>query len=746
MTWRRISPTVYMGAVFVFLGVLGRASLAGSDALIGFSPVSGFAAAVLCLHWERRRGLVARLGVLGLGLAVALAAPPGMAVLFVAGVAIESLVAGHLLRRRVDPLARPETAEWWIWWASSVIAATLLGSLPFAVGAAMIGGMPVPQIMAQWLTGHAGGMLIVAPGVWAAVRWYRTGGSHHRGDLQQLVMAVGVISLASGLGAWSGYVLGRLEPLVLPALALGWLAMTAGHRVTVMASSAVATTVLLAIPWWGQLHPVSVTSATLLIVLGHAGASGLAIESSGRWHARALLAGVVDIATEAVLIVDSEGRVMVGNPAARSLFGESLEGRAVSSLLPGLRRDWIERRPSGETVDGRSASGRRIPVEITAGLANVPGRPMMALVCRDMTEAKDAAAALRRAAEVIDASPILVGWTDREGSLLFLNRAGRDMMGAADDEVVDSWAAAGLVTKEAFEAANEHGSWSGETWLLLRNGARLPVAQTVIAHLGDDGSVRYYSILATDLSERFQLENMRSEFLSNVTHDLRSPLTAVLGYVQLLRQGHFGDLASDVMDALADIDTASTHMLDLINDLLDLWRAESGKAGDASEFSVGEAIEAAVRTISPVAVAKSVSLTIRADEVAVVGDRKQIERALLNVVGNAVKYTPKGGQVSVTAEAVDGKARVEVADTGVGIPPSELDAVFERFYRASTAERAGIPGTGLGLPLVREVIVAHGGEVGIRSEVGVGTTMVLEFPVLTRPANTRELAAARASG
>jgi signal transduction histidine kinase len=118
-----------------------------------------------------------------------------------------------------------------------------------------------------------------------------------------------------------------------------------------------------------------------------------------------------------------------------------------------------------------------------------------------------------------------------------------------------------------------------------------------------------------------------------------------------------------------------------------------------------------------------------------VGDRRQLERVFLNLVSNAVKFTPVGGgDVAVRVLSRPGRAVVEISDSGVGIPADELDAIFDRFYRATTAEKADIPGTGLGLPLVRQVVHAHGGEVAVRSEVGVGTTVSIELPVLVRTA------------
>lgn len=730
--WRRVNPTVYTAAAFVMLAVVGRVSVLAMDGIVGFSPAAGFVAALVGIHWERRARFLTLFAVLGVAISLAFGVSPLAAGALVAGGFIEVVVAVFLLRRYADPLERPETAAWWARWAGAAGVGALLGSVPVALAASLSGGFDPVDALVAWTVGHGGGMLIVAPGVWAGVRWQRTGGTRHPGDIRQLLLSLVVVLLACVVGGAITFFLKSPVPLVLPVLALGWLAMTAGHRVTVMASSSVASLILLAVPWWHQIHPVSASSATVLIVLGHAAASGLAIESSARWHARALLAGVVDIASEAVLIVDPDGRVMVGNPAARHMFGDPLEGRIVSSLLPGLTPDWTVKRPSGRTMDGRSAAGHRFSVEVTAGPVDTPGRPMMALVCRDMTELTAAAAAIRRSAEIIDATPDLVGWTDRDGSLLFLNRAGRAMLGAAEDEVIDSWAAAGLLTREAIDGATANGTWHGETELLLRNDIRLPVTQTVIAHRSEDGAIRFYSIIARDISERYELENMKDEFVVNVTHELRSPLTGVIGYLELLRSGAFGEVNDDMGEALADVDTASHQMLELINDLLDLWRAEGRVAADMVDLPLGEVVEAAVRTVRPVAAGKRIALSFDADELVTMGDRRQLERAFLNVVSNAVKFTPVGGSVSVTVRAVDGRAEVRVADTGVGIPAAEVEAVFQRFYRASTAEQASIPGTGLGLPLVREVIRSHGGDAVIESVVGEGTTFVIDLPILVR--------------
>jgi signal transduction histidine kinase len=265
-----------------------------------------------------------------------------------------------------------------------------------------------------------------------------------------------------------------------------------------------------------------------------------------------------------------------------------------------------------------------------------------------------------------------------------------------------------------------------------RSGSRLPVLQTVVAHRNDDGDIRFYSILARDISERYALEQMKSGFVANITHELRSPLTGVIGYLDLLLSGAFGDLPVEAMAALEDVNGSANLLMELINDLLALWRAEGRGTGHPEDLDLGEVVASAVRTMEPVAAGKRIALGFEGEDVLTVGDRRQLERAFLNLVSNAVKFTPDGGDVRVRVSAKDGCAVVEISDSGVGIPDSEIDSIFDRFFRASTAENAGIPGTGLGLPLVREVIDAHGGDIVVRSMVGHGTTFSVELPTLVR--------------
>lgn len=727
---RRLGCVAAVGTGFVLLAGLGRASFSALDGVIGFSPAAGLAVALVAARWQHRRWAVPSFGALSAIVALAAGAEMLHAVAYGFALSLEITLASAVMLRLTDPVERPETSSWWAQWGVATVAGTFTGALVFVI---LDRPADALSLASTWIVGHTAGMVLVSPGVWAAMRWRETGGWRHRQDVRHMAGALAAVAAAMtltvGLVAW----LDRPESYVIPFLVLGWLAHSAGHRVTVMASSLVSTATLLAVPFWVDVPAGgSPVVATTSIVLGHAAASALAIEASARWHARALLGGVVDIATEAVLVVDGDGRVMTGNPAAQKLFGADLEGKAVGDLIPGLPQEWSETLPSGVTVEGRRSDGRPVSVEVAVGAVDAPGRPMLAVVCRDMTEIRAAAVALRRSAEIVDAAPDLVGWTDQAGNLLFLNRAGREMIGAPEGEAIDAWATAGLLTRTAIGVATREGVWRGEAQLVGPSGSKLPVLQTVVAHRSDDGAIRFFSVLARDISERYALEQEKGEFVSNVTHELRSPLTGVIGYLELLLDGAFGDLPHEALEALSDVSNSAERLLELINDLLALWRAEDRGTGRLEDLDLGSVVASAVRAMDPVAAGKHVELTFTSEDVTTVGDRRQLERAFINVISNAVKFTPQGGRVAVRVNAYGGRAHVEVADTGVGIPSDEIDSVFDRFYRASTAERADIPGTGLGLPLVREVIVAHGGDVHVRSTVGVGTNFVLELPALVK--------------
>jgi two-component system phosphate regulon sensor histidine kinase PhoR len=243
-----------------------------------------------------------------------------------------------------------------------------------------------------------------------------------------------------------------------------------------------------------------------------------------------------------------------------------------------------------------------------------------------------------------------------------------------------------------------------------------------------------------EASDRLRaLAAQKDEFVSSVSHELRTPVTSILGYAEDLAEA---DLPEGERRSVEVIMRNARRLADLVEDLLNVSR-EAGEAGaEATAVDLNSAIRQCVEDLSAIAERAHVTVGVaQAEHPVVAADRLGLDRILVNLLANAIKFTPPGGRIDITTAAVEGFARVEIADTGRGIPPSELDKVFERFHRV-TAEKEFVPGTGLGLPIVRDLVTRMGGQVELRSDGETGTTAIVELPLyresgLTAPAIPR---------
>ncbi|MER7900701.1 ATP-binding protein [Streptomyces sp. NPDC096046] len=228
------------------------------------------------------------------------------------------------------------------------------------------------------------------------------------------------------------------------------------------------------------------------------------------------------------------------------------------------------------------------------------------------------------------------------------------------------------------------------------------------------------------------LDQAKSDFLSTVSHELRTPLTSIVGYIELLEDEDTGPLTQP-QHKMLDVVARNAHRLrTLIEDLLTLSRIESGKYTSRKKpVDLCHLVASAVDAIRPAAEAASVRLGADCPGSPLVceADSDQLDRVLMNLLSNAVKFTPQDGQVHVSAAQQDGHAVISVSDTGIGIPATEQKQLFTRFFRASNATDAAIPGTGLGLTIVRTIIDNHGGATEIHSREGQGTTVTARLPL-----------------
>jgi signal transduction histidine kinase len=223
----------------------------------------------------------------------------------------------------------------------------------------------------------------------------------------------------------------------------------------------------------------------------------------------------------------------------------------------------------------------------------------------------------------------------------------------------------------------------------------------------------------------------KSEFLANMSHELRTPLNAIIGFSEVLSEKMFGDINDKQAEYLQDILESGRHLLSLINDILDLSKVEAGRMElEAADFDLPSAIDNALILVKERASRRGIALGSTTDEGLGMlhGDERKVKQVLLNLLSNALKFTPEGGRIDIRAGLRDHMAEVSVSDTGIGIAPADQDAVFEAFRQVGAAEKKA-EGTGLGLALSRKFIELHGGKIWVTSQPGVGSTFTFTLPL-----------------
>jgi signal transduction histidine kinase len=223
----------------------------------------------------------------------------------------------------------------------------------------------------------------------------------------------------------------------------------------------------------------------------------------------------------------------------------------------------------------------------------------------------------------------------------------------------------------------------------------------------------------------------KSEFLANMSHELRTPMNAILGFIEMLLDDLYGEVPESLREPLIDVQVNGKHLLNLINDVLDLSKIEAGRMELAlSEYSVQDVIEVVCASLQSLAAEKGLKFSVSAQpEIPLAyGDGKRVTQCLLNLAGNALKFT-KQGQVEIWVEQMDGLLRYRVSDTGIGIPPDQLEQVFGEFRQVDAAITREFGGTGLGLSITKKFVELHGGRIWVESDLGKGSRFFFEIPL-----------------
>jgi PAS domain S-box-containing protein len=352
---------------------------------------------------------------------------------------------------------------------------------------------------------------------------------------------------------------------------------------------------------------------------------------------------------------------------------------------------------------------------------------------------------------------------DEAHNIIMFNTGAEHIFGYAADEVLGKpldmvipeparrvhggHLAAFSAARVAARQMGERGEISGRR----KNGEVFP-AEASISKI-DIGGRRIFTAVVRDITERHRVEQelrakneelatqnrrveeanrLKSEFLANMSHELRTPLNAIIGFTELLHDGKAGPVSSTQREYLGDVLTSSRHLLQLINDVLDLSKVEAGKMDVRPEAVDLEQLVGEVRDILR-SIAGSKRIQVRIEITPAirrgVGDPSKLKQVLYNYLSNALKFTPEGGRVSVRIGPSGGDAvRIEVEDTGIGIAPSELHRLFVEFQQLDASAGKKYPGTGLGLALTKRIVEVQGGSVGVESTPGIGSTFFAVLP------------------
>lgn len=235
--------------------------------------------------------------------------------------------------------------------------------------------------------------------------------------------------------------------------------------------------------------------------------------------------------------------------------------------------------------------------------------------------------------------------------------------------------------------------------------------------------------VAHDVTERKQIERMKREFVAMVSHDLRTPLTSIQGFLNLLQVGALGELSESGQQNLTIADNSISRLIKLVSDLLDMERLESGKMDlSLANVPVKEMLAESANAVETFAEEQGVTIEIEPTDLSVVADSDRIIQVLVNLISNAVKFSPRDSTITLSAKGGEESIRINVKDEGRGIPAEYVDSVFERFKQVKKSDAKNRKGSGLGLAICKAIVEKHGGQIGVESEEGKGSTFWFSLP------------------
>ena len=487
-----------------------------------------------------------------------------------------------------------------------------------------------------------------------------------------------------------------------------------------------------------------------------------------------ILHSIVESAESGIITIDSHGVVQTFSPAAERLFGyepgEMIE-RNVSLLMPepdhsahdGYLNNYLTSGVAriiglGREVTGLRKDGTRFPLHVSVGKFAIDGQTMFTGIVHDLTTEVEHRNSLRASEErfqqlVANIDEMFMLRTLAPVKYIYVSPAVQQIYGVTVDQaladpeifftVIHPDDAAFIRTKMIEADGNTRVEMEsrivrpdGElrwVWIRYRPVKTAPGEPRLVAITVSDITARKAAQRGEEAAraEAERANDAKSEFLSRMSHELRTPLNVILGFSQLLGMD---ELTTDQQESVQQINRGGRHLLELINEVLDISQIESGQMALSSEaVFVSDVIDEVLDLMGPLADARKLLVTLPPvgtfDE-HVMADRQRLKQVLLNLVSNAIKYNRDEGQVSLScAVQPDGMFAITVSDTGIGVPPEEIDRLFAPFDRLG-AENTEVEGTGVGLALSLALAQAMGGRLEVESTLGVGSSFTVLLPLI----------------
>lgn len=332
--------------------------------------------------------------------------------------------------------------------------------------------------------------------------------------------------------------------------------------------------------------------------------------------------------------------------------------------------------------------------------------------------------------------------TDESGNISEINSAAVRILGYHAEELLGKWfpkavlavneqgVETDLMDRPVIQAMISGKPIASKTFYLTKSRKQIPVAVTVSPIMLNDRPVGAIEIFR-DISQEYEVDQMKSEFISLASHQLRTPLTAIKTYSHMLATGFSGELTKSQQDFMDIILGSIDRMNELINTLLDISRIEEGRLMITQRtIKLKEIMQEIVTELKPAAKAKQIKLEFHAntDDSSALTDPLLVKEVCANLLSNAIKYTPDKGSVTVSLAAADKHFIIKIRDTGYGIPKSEQKRVFSKFFRAENILNKDTSGTGLGLYLVKQIAENLGGDISFKSAESKGSEFTFSLP------------------